>query len=251
MDSFISWVGGKKLLRKRILEEFPTERKFKRYVEVFGGAGWVLFSRDRHAEIEVYNDRNGELVNLFRCVKYHPEALQKELEWVLTSREIFELYKRTEAAGLTDIQRAARFFVLIKESYGSKMGTFLSGPKDMGKAVEYLSCISKRLRMTVLENQDYSKIISRYDSAETLFYLDPPYFNAERQYQEKFAKQDHEQLYSLLSHIKGMFLLSYNDCEEIRKLYSRYKILPVNRSNNLNCCYEAGSRYAELIIKNY
>ena len=72
MNSFISWIGGKKLLRKKIMEQFPED--FDRYIEVFGGAGWVLFGKEKHADMEVYNDLNGDLVNLFRCVKYHPDA---------------------------------------------------------------------------------------------------------------------------------------------------------------------------------
>ena len=86
MNSFISWIGGKKLLRKKILEQFPEQEFFNRYIEVFGGAGWVLFSSDKHAPMEVFNDVNGELINLYRVVKYHPEALQNELEWLLMSR---------------------------------------------------------------------------------------------------------------------------------------------------------------------
>ena len=89
MDSFISWIGGKKALRKIILEHFPESGEYERYIEVFGGAGWVLFSSDRHAKMEVYNDVNGELVNLFRCVKYHPDAIQDELRYILMSREQF------------------------------------------------------------------------------------------------------------------------------------------------------------------
>ena len=91
MDSFISWVGGKKLLRNKILSLFPGKEEFNRYVEVFGGAGWVLFASGRHAETEIYNDMDGRLVNMFRCVKYHPDALQKELEFTLNSREQFFL----------------------------------------------------------------------------------------------------------------------------------------------------------------
>lgn len=106
MDSFISWVGGKKALRRTILEQFPAE--YGRYIEVFGGAGWILFAEGRKVKLEVYNDAEGSLVNLFRCVKYHPEALQKELEWILNSREQF-FDAREDARGLTDIQRAARF----------------------------------------------------------------------------------------------------------------------------------------------
>lgn len=79
MDSFISWVGGKKALRKIILEQFPAE--YGRYIEVFGGAGWILFAKERRVKLEVYNDMDGRLVNLFRCVKYHPEALQNRKNW--------------------------------------------------------------------------------------------------------------------------------------------------------------------------
>ena len=86
MNSFISWIGGKKLLRKHIMEQFPDQVAYNRYIEVFGGAGWLLFSRDKHASMEVFNDVNGELINLYRVVKYHPEPLQKEMEWLLMSR---------------------------------------------------------------------------------------------------------------------------------------------------------------------
>lgn len=56
MDSFMSWIGGKKALRKKIVEQFPEPGTYNRYIEVFGGAGWVLFSSDSHAKMEVYND---------------------------------------------------------------------------------------------------------------------------------------------------------------------------------------------------
>ena len=62
MDSFLSWIGGKKLLRQTIIENFPDTKRFNKYVEVFGGAGWVLFAKDRHAANEVYNDINSILL---------------------------------------------------------------------------------------------------------------------------------------------------------------------------------------------
>ena len=89
MESFIGWIGGKRMLRKAILERFPTD-EVGRYVEVFGGAAWVLFAKEKKAnQLEVYNDINSNLVNLFRCVKYHCGELQREMEWMLTSREQF------------------------------------------------------------------------------------------------------------------------------------------------------------------
>lgn len=88
MESFIPRIGGKRLLRKDILARFPTE--ILRYIEPFGGAGWLLFSRERHAPEEIFNDTDGELINLFRCVKHHCAELQRQMAWLLNSRELFE-----------------------------------------------------------------------------------------------------------------------------------------------------------------
>lgn len=84
MNSFIAWIGGKKLLRKEIVKRFPEEG-FTRYVEVFGGAGWVLFEKEQGKELEVFNDRDSNLINLYRCIKYHCGELQRELEWLTIS----------------------------------------------------------------------------------------------------------------------------------------------------------------------
>lgn len=247
MDSFISWVGGKKALRKTILEQFPAE--YGRYIEVFGGAGWILFAEERKVKSEVYNDMDGSLVNLFRCVKYHPEALQKELEWTLNSREQF-FDVREEARGFTDIQRAARFFVLIKESFGTDCQSFGLRAKDLAKAADYLKEVSKRLRMVVIERLDFERILKTYDRSDALFYLDPPYFNAERYYTSGFGKEDHARLHDALGRVKGRFIMSYNDCEDARELYKDYNIISTSRSDSL-VAKSVSRRYKELIIKNY
>ena len=86
MNSFICWIGGKKLLRKDIINNFPSDAE--RYIEVFGGAGWVLFGKEPH-KLVVFNDIDGELINLYRCIKYHPEALQKNLNICLYQGSCF------------------------------------------------------------------------------------------------------------------------------------------------------------------
>ena len=251
MNSFISWIGGKKLLRKRILEEFPKEETFERYIEVFGGAGWMLFSSDKHAKMEVYNDVNGNLVNLFKCTKYHSEALQKELEFTLMSREqFFDAKEQIDTRGLTDIQKAARFYILIKESFGTDLRSFGVRPKNIENAVDYISTVSKRLNNVVIENQDFERILKTYDRKDTLFYLDPPYYETEKYYPDKFMPEDHIRLRDAIGRIKGKFLLSYNDCEYVRELYSDYNIISVERSHNL-VQGEKKPKYKELLIKNY
>lgn len=251
MNSFISWIGGKKALRNKILEQFPEVSEYDRYVEVFGGAGWVLFAKESHAPLEVFNDINGKLINLYRCVKYHDEALLKELDWTLVSKEQFlDSREQIEVRGLTDIQRAARYFLLIKGSFGSNLSSFSNKNWNVDSSIEYLRRVKERLKSTVIENKDFENIIKTYDRDKTLFYLDPPYYLTEDYYDEEFTQRDHERVKACLDNIKGKFILSYNDCEFIRQLYSGYCITEVERQNNL-VSKSGGGRYKELIIKNF
>ncbi len=247
MNSFIGWIGGKKLLRKEIIARFPEE--YGRYVEVFGGAGWVLFGLDpKPGRMEVYNDANGDLVNLFRCIKYHANAVQQELDWMLQSREAFLqcLNQRAE----TDIQRAARYFYQIKESFGCDTRTFATAPKPLINATAYLSKVRKRLQNVVIENLDFERLLKVYDRPDALFYLDPPYHGTEKYYSAQFSQADHERLKGALESVKGKWLLSYNDDDYIRELYKGYHIEPIGRRNQLSA-KDKGGEYRELIIRNY
>ena len=251
MNSFMGWIGGKKLLRKEIVERFPAE--MRRYIEVFGGAGWVLFHKEKHAEMEVYNDANGDLVNLYRCIKFHCQELQRELSFMLNSRELFEDFKaQYNVRGMTDIQRAARFFMLVKTSYGSQGRNYGCVKKDVTAVTEYLTNIQQRLSRVVIENRDFESLIKVYDRQDALLYLDPPYYGTEKYYSVQFPESDHERLGKVLHGMKGKFILSYNDCEYVRDLYKDCRIEEVSRNNNLVGRYEGGEReYKELLIMNY
>lgn len=249
MNSCIKWVGGKRLLRKQILAEFPED--YTRYVEVFGGAAWLLFARERDNRVEVYNDRNHNLVNLFRCIKYHGEALQEELKWCLVSREFFEdALHNYQNPDLTDIQRAARFFVLIKCSFGAKLQDFSGARVSLVNTVRNLEQFQERLKNTVIEQMDFEKLLILYDKKDTFFYLDPPYFQAEKYYRDSFSEKDHLRLKEVLVSLKGKFLLTYNDCPFIRTLYQQFPIVPMVRQNNMASCSTMGD-YLEIMIKNY
>ena len=250
MNSFLSWVGGKNYLKKEIVSRFPE--KYERYIEVFGGAAWVLFYKDKNG-YEVYNDLNSDLVNLFKCVKFHSPELKRELSGGLNSRQLFnEMKESCGFKGLTDIQRAARFFMLIKTSYGSKGNYFGCVKKNINTMADYLDSVQERLCNVIIENMSFEKIIERYDKKDTLFYLDPPYYGAEKYYQKEFSGENHIKLAEMLKSIKGKFILSYNDCEYIRELYSGFKAEAVERLSNLTARYEKDDRkYRELIIRNY
>lgn len=92
----MAWVGGKKALREEVLARFPLY--YERYIEVFGGGGWVLFHKPPGTDFEVYNDLNGNLAALYRAVRDHPRELQERLRYVLNSREDFMRLKHAVTA---------------------------------------------------------------------------------------------------------------------------------------------------------
>ena len=141
-------------------------------------------------------------------------------------------------------------YILIKESFGSDLRSFGVRPKNMANAIDYILTVSKRLNTTVIENQDFERILKTYDKEEALFYLDPPYYETEKYYPDRFMPEDHVRLKNALGRIKGKFLLSYNDCEYIRELFSCYNIIEVERMHDL-VQGEEKPRYKELLIKNY
>ena len=246
-NSPISRVGGKRLLRKAICERFPDADRFDRYIEVFGGAAWVLLYKDKHAQMEVYNDGDGELVNLMRCIKYHSGELQREISGYYNSREMFlDALEQLHCRGFTDIQRAARYFIKMRISYGANGRQFGCNKKPLQKSTEYLSTVSERFSTVVIENKNYDDLIKVYDRPKAFFYLDPPYYGTEKMYDVSFTKEDHLNLKQHLSSIKGLFLLSYNDDPFIRELYRDFNIEPIQRSNNLS-----KGDYNELLISNY
>lgn len=251
MNSFMRWVGGKKSLRQLIVSKFPEH---KTYVEVFGGAAWVLFHKEKSAS-EIYNDITKDLVNLFMQVKYHSDALQTELRYMLPSRDLFK--KQKGHTPLTELQRAARFYWLIKYSYASKGGTFNSSAEhaqpSINNSLDQIGEVADRLDKVTIENLDFAECIEKYDREGTFFYLDPPYFKCQ-DYNfvgNKFTIENHVQLAEILKQVKGKWLLSYNDVPQIVELYSNngYKIDHFERTNNLSKI--KNNPYRELLIRNY
>lgn len=254
INSFMAWVGGKKALRDEILARFP--RNYKRYIEVFGGAGWVLFHKPPGNDFEVFNDFNGNLVNLYRCVREQPEALRNELRYMLNSRLDFEYMKGMlhSRAVLPDVRRAAYYYALIRYSYAAGTSTFGSQAHAMWNNFPLIESAAGRLQKVVIENKDCVKLIRQYDRPESFFYCDPPYYNADQYYEAVSSDGfDHAGLADALLGIKGKFLLSYNDCPEIRALYDRPGIVVegISRLSNIAQRYENGKQYPELLISNY
>ena len=256
MNSFMSWVGGKKALRDAALARFPPY--YERYIEVFGGAGWVLFHKPPGMDFEVINDYNSNLTNLYRVVRDKPDKLKYKLRYVLNSREDFNwiasLHKKGLFSQLKDVDRAAKFYQLIRYSYASGLYSFGSQPHSMWADFPQIDMASRRLQKVVVENRDFEKLIRQCDRPISFFYCDPPYFAAENYYKDVgFSEKDHIRLRDTLLNCTGKFLISYNDCPEIREIWDKpnVRIEEISRLNNLAQRYESGCMYKELFISNY
>ena len=215
MNSFMSWIGGKKSLRELIVSLFPLY--YERYIEVFGGGGWVLFHKNPGNDFEVYNDFNGLLVNLYRCVRDKPAELMDALKYCLCSRADFDHVKVCLAKDSTasDVQKAAWFYQLIRYSYAAGLTSFGSQPHDIRSNFALIEQAHRRLAKVVIENKDFEKLIGQYDRPVSFFYLDPPYFETESYYQnigeDGLTEKDHIRLRDALMRSQGKVLLSYND----------------------------------------
>jgi len=257
LNSFMSWIGGKKSLRELIVNLFPLY--YERYIEVFGGAGWILFHKNPGNDFEVYNDFNSLLVNLYRCVRDKPNELIDALRYCLNSREDFDYVKNCLArdSPATDVQKAAWFYQLIRYSYASGLTSFGSQPHDIWGNFPLIEQAHRRLAKVVIENKDFEKLIRQYDRPVSFFYCDPPYFETEGYYknvgEDGFTEKDHIRLRDTLMNAQGKFLLSYNDCEFIRGLYDApgIQIDAYTRINNIKQRYDGGAQFPEILIANY
>ena len=128
MDSPLAYIGGKSKLSRTIVEMIPEHQA---YCEVFAGAAWVFF-RKEPSRYEVINDLDSDLVVFYRVLQSHLEEFLRQFKWLLASREWFQDWKRQqEAGGLTDIQRAARYYYLQRQSFAGRVRsrTFGTGPE--------------------------------------------------------------------------------------------------------------------------
>jgi DNA adenine methylase len=238
----IEYHGSKWRCASWVIQHFPQHDT---YVEPFGGAAGVLLKK-LPASVEVYNDLDAHIVNLFRVLRDNAksEELCRRLELTPFSRKEFE-----EAVPYSgdDINRAWQFIIRSDMGFGSdahredKNGGFRCYSGSVMNANHankfrtrpaHLPAITRRLRNAFIESCDAMELIERFDSPTTLFYIDPPYVRSTRTalksatqkiYAVEIDDVYHKKLAKLLHGIEGMVILSGYDCELYRKLYEDWK----------------------------
>ena len=253
MNSPLNYTGGKSRLAKRIISRFPTHTC---YCEVFAGAAWVFFGKEP-SKVEVLNDRDGEVINLFRVVQNHYEEFVKQFKYYVVSRKLFEIIKRQDPFTLTDIQRAVKCFYIMKTSFAGKLispnfgyGTMRPSSFGIIDLEEKILEMHWRLSGVYIENLDYKDCIIRYDRPHTLFYLDPPYYGT-KDYHHNMVDKDYVELAGVLKNVKGRFILSLGDHKRVREIFKGFKLEEVTTRYTKGKTKESREKpRAELLITN-
>ncbi|MCZ2203982.1 DNA adenine methylase [Bartonella sp. A05] len=250
-----AYVGGKRRLAKtivKIIEDIPHDF----YAEPFIGMGGIFFRRKLRPSAEIINDYSGDVVNFFRVLQRHYQPFMDLLRFQITSRQEFQRLSRQDPATLTDLERALRFLYLQKLGFSGKVvnrtfcaETSRSAQFNYFKVEASLELIYRRLAGVTIEHLNWSDFMLRYDRPNILFYLDPPYWGVEDYYgKELFKREDYQVMSTILSQLKGKFLLSLNDVPEIRKTFSQFHIKEVTTS--YSCGSSNNALAKELIITN-
>lgn len=233
--------GGKFTLSDWIIGHFPTHRI---YVEPFGGAASILLLKPR-CYAEIYNDLDGEIVNLFRVARDRGPELVRVLEMTPFSREEYHLsFEKSKG----ELEQARRTVVRSMMGFGSnslnreiKSGfrvtanmSHTTPASDWRNYPECLVAVIDRLRGVAIEQKDASSMLIRHDGKDTLFYCDPPYvhdsrsmvaMHGNRGYAHEMSDQQHIKLSKTLKATKGMVVLSGYHCNLYDHLYEKWNFV--------------------------
>jgi DNA adenine methylase len=230
-----AWYGGKSRLAGRIVDLLPPHDT---YIEVFGGAAAVLFSK-RPATLEVYNDIHGGLVTFFKVLRDRPDELERVLRLTPYARTEFEEAAATWESTEDDLERARRFYVRTRAAFAGSAATVGWGFETTGTgrggtrcgsfvtAVDGLHQLAARLRRVQVDNLEWRDCLARYDRPGACFYLDPPYHPATRgerglrrnaAYVHEVDRDGHRDLVAAAMRLRGSVLISGYDHDDYEPL---------------------------------
>lgn len=250
---------GSKFRAAKYIEPFWTSVSFDEYREPFLGCGAIFFRMPK-AKISWLNDVDKDLIDTFNVVST-PTLRKKLLEMVYginPTKELFEKLKTWKPQGI--IERAYRYFFINRTSYSGIMNMpnwgfhpikSVQADKWVDRIIEAGLKLESKVKIT---NLSYSEVITKESNERVWLFLDPPYFKADqkRAYSNSFTYSDHLQLEKLLRKTNHLFCLTYDNCDEIKELYSWAYIHEVEwRYHTANSNVTSRKMGRELIIANY
>ena len=258
----IKYVGSKWRIAPWIIKHFPMHKVF---VDVFGGSGAMIL-RKKPSYIEIYNDINSDLVNLFEVIRTRTDEFLEKLQFLMYSRELYEKWCKEWRSGKRPndpLERALQFLFLMQGSISGKMfsgfstGVNRNHVNDFRTVDKRIKQFAKRFKHVVIENRDYKEIFRIYDSPETLFYCDPPYFvpRAKEYYIDGWSYKKHKEFAKLVNKLQGYVVISYYWFPQLQKWYLDkgwyIDSIEVVKSSELGNLSKPRTRVKEYILMNY
>jgi len=243
----VRWPGGKTRLLKHLL---PLIRPHKTYVEAFAG-GMALMLAKKPSRAEVVNDVNADLVNLYRHAQFHLGPLIEEVQWTLNSRQ--DMVDLVKQPGLTGLQRAARFLLRNRLSFGGAGENFAVSKQaqpSRENVLKLLHEMNARLDKVAVENLPYERLFGLYDHPETLWFLDPPYSAGATSNYGMWSQADMEAFAARVLSLQGDWIVTVNDCAANRALFDGHELRAVTtRAQCANQRTQSGKTFGEIIIR--
>ena len=208
-----AYPGSKSKSIDKILPHLPYT---SRYVEPFGGSAAILLARHK-SSLEVFNDRYAGVVSFYICIRSKAK-LDSLIEWIentIHSREDFVWCKSTWKDIEDDVERAARWYYMTMYSFGRLGRNFgratssKAGLVSIRDKLKLFPDLHQRFKNVQVENQDWYQCMVDYDHEDTVFYIDPPYVDADSGiYTNKMSKDDHRRLLEVIFSLKGFCAVS-------------------------------------------
>jgi len=245
------WPGGKSRLLKKLLPLIPEHDC---YGEVFGG-GLALFGAKPRSPLEIINDLNGDLIALYLNVQRHLPEMLRQINLAISSREL--LFKYVAQPGLTDIERAARFLIRNRTSFGGGGDSFAVARSSKGggaginrdKQTVLLEQMHERLNGVVIEHLSWERFLELYDREGAFFFCDPPYVGAPTGVYDGWTEKDATALRNRLRKCKAQWLVTINDSPFTRDLFGDCTVdSVVTRNGGANNRTHSTSTFGELAL---
>lgn len=261
--NIFAYMGNKSTIAQWCIDNFPPQ--FDRYVEIFGGTGAVLLEKPK-SEVELYNDFNGHLPNMFECIRTMKDEFVEKINELIISEDLFNHYwakmenmntpvERDGDKLIVNLDRAVMYFYIMSFTHkGKYTGGFSVIPdksytEKLQEKINTINWIHQRIKNVIISNKSYEKLVTANNKEGVLLYLDPPYNKTESYYEKlagTFSQAEHIKLRDLLRKHKGYFLLSYEADPFIADLYSEFYILGKEKYRP-----GKGEEVEEILVCNY
>lgn len=230
-------------LAKKIIRLFPPH---KTYVEPFCGSAAVALAK-KPSEKDVISDID-DFAFCYSFLKNASDETISTLEKMDWQAKPSLYNKLKNFAAKTPIERFRKFFYIRRHTYGTKAHGIMN-PQPTKVNNKKFRMLRDGLKHIDVFQDDYKKIVQKYDSPDTLFFFDPPYHQSWGK-EWGMNKFDFKEFSSMLKKIKGKFLLTYEDDKEVRGLLNGFKMKKVEVPRMLDGTNNPQKDY-DLLVFNY